>query len=104
MEQERHVLHQEHKDDLLKQVDNARKMRELVRLPAWTEILEPAIKGQRDVLLHTFKTRKFDNLSEVAAIQQGIDTLENLLSCIQEYIKTGEEAAETLKTQGKENA
>lgn len=104
MEQERHILHEEHKNDLLKQVENAKKMQSLINLPAWTEILSPALESKRESMIRSFLTTKFDSLSEVILIQQGINAIDNLLSCMSEYIKTGAEAAETLKTQGKDNA
>jgi len=95
------ILSDEHRDELLHQIEVARKMRELVRLPAWTEILEPAIVSRRDSLLSVFKTKKFETLNEVISIQQGIDALENLLDRVYGYITAGEEASEILKNQVK---
>jgi len=94
---ERKVSCDEHEDELLLKVKAGKEVERLVALPAWMDILEPAIKGKRDSLTRTLLTTKFESVSEFAAIQQGINSLDNLLSCVYEYIKDGKEAAETLK-------
>jgi hypothetical protein len=49
-------------------------------------------------LTRTLLTTKFENLAEFYAVQQGANALKSLLECVDDFIKAGREAVETLKT------
>lgn len=92
-------LNDEQREELLIQVRKGTEMKRLIDLPAWQEILKPDIIKRRDSLIQSLYRTPFNNLNEVHAMQQGINALENLLSCVEDYIQTGLKASEILKSE-----